>query len=76
MVLARKEELAGASSDGFKTAAFPADIAPTKGSKTSAAWQKKVPSKGNYIEFFRYKPAHTNSWPKKNNKKWNISINM
>lgn len=36
MVLARKEELARASSEGFKTATFPADTAPIKGSKTSA----------------------------------------
>lgn len=35
MVFARKEEHAGACSEGFKTTEFPADIAPITGSNAS-----------------------------------------
>lgn len=37
MVLARNDEQVGASSEGFKITAFPADIAPINGSNVNAA---------------------------------------
>lgn len=36
MVLAKKEEHAGACSEGFRTSVFPAAIAPITGSKAKA----------------------------------------
>ncbi|KAL5976628.1 hypothetical protein ACLOJK_020961 [Asimina triloba] len=36
MYLARRADVAGAASEGFRTTAFPADMAPIMGSKESA----------------------------------------
>lgn len=42
MVFARKEEHAGACSEGFKTTEFPADIAPITGSNASAVPSREL----------------------------------
>ena len=48
MFSARKEEHVGDSSEGFKTTAFPADIAAINGSSVNAAFKRIIGVSGNF----------------------------
>lgn len=58
MVLARKEEHSGASSEGFKITVFPADIAPINGSNDNAALKKIIALSAASTTSYSYKKLY------------------